>query len=98
MGEGMCACAHSNKTAVFAVPPCTSERLKIVLRPCAPCVADYALVLEAARAGRACLGFRDPIGDATVCHVTHGKNTSKAAPPHVSVYTAANEGQTLTVG
>ena len=40
---------------------------------------DYAFVFEAARAGHSCLAFSDSVGDATVCHVSHGHNTSKAA-------------------
>lgn len=39
---------------------------------------DFDFVLEAARNGRACLAFSDAVGNAAVCHVTHGKNTSNA--------------------
>ena len=40
---------------------------------------DYGFVLRAARAGRVCLAFSDVLGDASVIHVTHGKNTSMAS-------------------
>lgn len=54
---------------------------------------DYAFVLDAARGGRTCLAFADPLGDATVVHVSHGRNTSIAQAHSRQVFGGIGESE-----